>query len=111
MTNAEKLNLEIDKQIAAGFSSTEIRQNLLSQQFSAEEVNAALQQPRVAAAASTKGGKLGIVSVLVSVYFIFNGLMKMSKYPSGSGMHTFGIIMLLTGVAGGIWKVSDMVRK
>ncbi len=111
MTNTEKLHIEIEKQVAAGFSNPEIRQNLLSQQFTTEEIDAAFKQSSVSAANGNKAGKIGFLSLLISIYFIFNGLMKMSKYPSGSGMHTWGIILLLAGVAGGIWKVADMVRK
>lgn len=110
MANNETLRLEIDKQIAAGFTADEIRQNLLSQQYHPEEVNAALQQTNVASRARSSQG-FGLVSVLVSIYFIFSGIMKMSKYASGSIGFTFGIVMLLVGIGGLIYKLVDISRR
>lgn len=111
MNNDQKINLEIQKQVAAGFSGTEIRSNLLGLQFSADEIERAMSQNRVSATADTEAGKFGWVSLIVSILIIFSGLMKMSKYPSGSGMYTWGIIMLLGGIAGACWKLADIVRK
>jgi hypothetical protein len=110
MTNHEALRLEIDKQITAGFTADEIKSNLLSQQYTAEEVSAAMKQTNVAAKAKPSSG-VGIISLLVSVYFIFNGIMKMNKYPSGSTIYIFGIVMLVAGIGGLIFKLVDMSRR
>lgn len=110
MTNNETIRLEIDKQIAAGFSADEIRSNLLSQQYSPDEVNAALKQTNAGARAKSSSG-IGIFSVLISVYFIFSGIMKMSKYPSGSILFTFGLVMLVVGIGGLIYKLVEMSRR
>lgn len=110
MTNNETLRLEIDKQIAAGFTADEIKKNLLSQQYTSDEIMAAMKQTNVASRAKSSSG-IGIASVLVSIYFIFSGIMKLSKYPSGSLGNTFGIIMLVAGVGGLIFKLVDMSRR
>jgi ABC-type spermidine/putrescine transport system permease subunit II len=110
MTNVDNLRLEIDKQIAAGFSADEIRTNLKAQAFSPQDIDAAMKQNNVAAKAKTSPG-IGIVSVLVSVYFIFNGIMKMSKYESGSGLYIFGLIMMSVGIGGLIFKLVELSRK
>ena len=110
MTNNEALRLEIDKQIAAGFTVDEIRSNLLSQQYNAEEVSAAMKQTNVAAKAKSNSG-VGIISLLVSVYFIFNGIMKINKYQSGSVIYIFGFVMLFAGIGGLIFKLVDMSRR
>lgn len=110
MASNETLRLEIDKQIAAGFSQEEIKKNLLNQQFTPDEVNSALRQGNVASRAKPSQG-FGVVSLLVSGYFIFSGIMKMSKYESGSGLYLFGLVMMLVGVGGLIYKLYDMSRK
>ncbi|WP_276480370.1 hypothetical protein [Paraflavitalea pollutisoli] len=110
MANNETLQLEIDKQIAAGFSLDEIRKNLLNQQFSTDEVNSALKRNNVASRAKSSQG-IGIMSMLVSVYFIFSGIMKMSKYQSGSGLYIFGLVMMLVGIGGLIYKLVDISRR
>jgi hypothetical protein len=110
MTNNESIRFEIDKQIAAGFTVDEIRKNLLSQQYSAEDINAAMRQNNVAAKAKSSSG-IGIASVLISVYFIFSGIMKMNKYESGSVGYIFGIIMLVAGIGGLIFKLVDISRR
>ena len=110
MTNLESIRLEIDKQIAAGFTADEIRSNLLSKQFTPDEVNAALQQSNAASRAKSSSG-IGIVSVLISIYFVFSGIMKMSKYPSGSFGYMFGIFMLIVGLFGLIYKLVDISRR
>lgn len=110
MTNIETIRLEIDKQIAAGFTIDEIRKNLLTQQYAADDVNAALRQTNAAGRAKSSSG-VGIVSVLISIYFIFSGIMKMSKYPSGSTGYIFGMIMLIAGIGGLIFKLVDISRR
>ncbi len=110
MTNVEAIRLEIDKQIAAGFTADEIRKNLLTQQYAPDDVNAALRQTNVAGRAKSSSG-VGLVSVLVSIYFIFSGIMKMSKYPSGSTGYIFGVIMLIAGIGGLIFKLVDISRR
>ena len=109
MTNVETIRVEIDKQIAAGFTADEIRKNLLSQKYHPDEVNAALQQTNAASRAKSSSG-IGIASVLVSIYFIFSGIMKMNNHPSGSGVYIFGIIMLVVGIGGLIFKLVEMSR-
>jgi len=108
MTNTNDIRLEIDKQIAAGFTADEIRKNLMSQQYSSEEITTAMKQ---APAAAKEKSSIGVVSLLVSVYFIFNGIMKMNKYPSGSVIYVFGIVMLCAGIGGLIFKLVDMSRR
>lgn len=110
MTNKETIRLEIDKQIAAGFTPEEIRKNLLDQKYSPDEVNVALKQTNVASRARSSQG-FGMISVLVSVYFVFSGIMKMSKYPSGTVLYIFGLVMILVGVGGLIYKLVDMSRR
>jgi hypothetical protein len=110
MTNTESLRFEIDKQIAAGFTAEEIKKNLLSLQYSPEEVNAAMRQTNVAAKAKSSSG-IGIASVLISVYFIITGIIKIGKYPSGSIGYIFGIVMLIAGVGGLIFKLVDISRR
>ena len=108
MTNTNDIRLEIDKQIAAGFTADEIRKNLQSQQFSNEEIKAAMKQ---APSAPKEKSSIGVISLLISVYFIFNGIMKMNKYESGSGLYIFGVIMLCVGVGGLIFKLVEMSRR
>lgn len=110
MTNNETLRLEIDKQIAAGFTAEEIKKNLLSQQYTAEEIVTAMQQTNVATRAKSSSG-IGIASVLISIYFIFSGIMKLSKYSSGSVGYIFGMIMLVVGIGGLIFKLVDISRR
>lgn len=110
MTNNETLRLEIDKQIAAGFTAEEIKKNLLSQQYTSDEISAAMRQTNVASRAKSSSG-FGIASVLISVYFIFSGIMKLGKYPSGSFGHILGIVMLVAGVGGLIFKLVDISRR
>lgn len=111
MNNAEKLQLEIEKQVAAGFSGTEIKQNLLNLQYTPAEIEVAMRSQRVSSTAQASQGKTSWVSLLVSIFFIFSGLMKMSKYESGSGLYMFGVFMLLVGIGGAVWKMADLVRK
>lgn len=110
MTNVETIRLEIDKQIAAGFTADEIRSNLLSQKHHPDDVQAAFGQANVAARAKSSSG-IGVASVLISIYFIFSGIMKMSKYPSGSVSYVFGIVMLTVGIGGLIYKIVDISRR
>ena len=109
-TNMNDIRLEIDKQVAAGFTADEIRKNLESQQYSSEAIRAAMKQSPAAAKAKSQSS-IGVVSLLVSVYFIFNGIMKMNKYPSGSVIYVFGIVMLCAGIGGLIFKLVDMSRR
>jgi hypothetical protein len=112
MTNAERIYTEIDKQVEAGFTGAEIKQNLLSQNFTPQEIEQALRQRQVNAAKQPKSSaKFGIVSLLVSIYFIINGSVKISTYPSGSILNTWGLVMLSVGVIGVIWKGIDMARR
>ncbi|WEK36399.1 MAG: hypothetical protein P0Y53_02710 [Candidatus Pseudobacter hemicellulosilyticus] len=113
MTNTQKLRREIDQQIEAGFSRDQIRQHLLARQYAADEIDKALKQLPSAAAAGRRSSSTGvsIVSILISLYFIITGLVKMSKYPSDSPLYTWGVILLLAGTAGAIWKISEMIRK
>lgn len=110
MTNNETIRLEIDKQIAAGFSADEIRNNLLSQQYNPDEVNAAMKQTGAASRAKPAAG-FGIASVLVSIFLIFSGIMKLNKYESGSIGYIFGWFMLIGGIGGLIFKLVDMSRR
>ena len=110
MTNTNDIRLEIDKQVAAGFTAEEIRKNLESQHYSTEQIRAAMKQSPAVAKAKSQSS-IGVVSLLVSVYFIFNGIMKMSKYPSGSVIYVFGIVMLCAGIGGLIFKLIDMSRR
>jgi hypothetical protein len=110
MTNVETIRLEIDKQIAAGFTADEIRRNLLSQKHHPDDVTAAFKQTNVAARAKSSSG-IGVASVLISIYFIFSGIMKMSKYPSGSISYTFGIVMLVVGIGGLIYKLVEISKR
>ncbi|NML19447.1 hypothetical protein HHL16_01115 [Pseudoflavitalea sp. G-6-1-2] len=52
-----------------------------------------------------------ILTILVSIYFIVSGLLKMSRHASGSFLHSWGIILLLVGVAGTVWKVAEITKK
>ncbi|MDF2187272.1 hypothetical protein [Paraflavitalea sp. CAU 1676] len=110
MTNNETIRIEIDKQIAAGFSADEIRSNLLSQKYHPDEVNSAMRQTGAAARANSPAG-FGIASVLVSIFLIISGIMKVNRYESGSISYIFGFIMLIGGIGGLIFKVVDMSRR
>jgi hypothetical protein len=112
MNSPEKIYTEIDKQIEAGFTGAEIKQNLLSQNFTPHEIEVAMRQRKVNAAKQPKSsGKVGIVSLLISVYFIINGSVKISSAPSGSFLYSWGLVMLSVGIIGVIWKGVDMARR
>lgn len=112
MTNSEKIYVDIDKQIEAGFTGAEIKKNLLSQNYTAHEIEQAFRQRKVEGATKPKSSSgVGIVSLLVSVYFIFKGMVNIGRAPSGSFLFTWGLIMLILGVAGVIWKGIDMSRR
>jgi hypothetical protein len=111
MTNQEKIQLEIEKQINAGFNASEIRQNLLLQNFTNTEINEGLRRTPSAPAAEKSTHKFGVLSLLVSVFFIINGFTRIAKNPSGSMLHTWGIILIIAGTVGVIWKGIDMSRK
>jgi hypothetical protein len=111
MTNSEKIQLEIEKQINAGFSAKEIRENLLLQNFTNTEINEGLKRMPAPSASEKPTQKFGILSLLISVFFIINGMMRMSKNPSGSFLYTWGIILICVGIVGVIWKGLDVVRK
>ena len=111
MTNSEKIQLEIEKQINAGFNAGEIRQNLLLQHYTDTEINEGLKRRPAPAASQQSNHKFGLLSFLVSVFFIVKGFMNMGKYPSGSFGYTLGIIFILLGIAGVIIKGVDMARR
>jgi len=112
MTNQEKIHYEIDKQITAGFSISEIRQNLLAQNFPPAETDEALKHLSGAEKKEpARSSGADIISILVSVYFIINGSMRLSSNPSGSGLHTWGIIMLSVGIIGVTWKSVDFITR
>ncbi|QEC40887.1 MULTISPECIES: hypothetical protein [Chitinophagaceae] len=54
---------------------------------------------------------MAFLTILVSLYFIISGLLKMSKHASGSFLHSWGILLLLAGVAGTIWKLAEITKK
>jgi hypothetical protein len=111
MTNAEKIRMEIEKQINAGFTADEIRQNLLIQQFSTAEINEGLKRIPASAVRDKSSSKTGFVSILVSIFFIISGSMRMNSSPSGSTLYTWGIILISVGVVGVIWKSYDAFRR
>lgn len=111
MTNQEKIRIEIEKQINAGFNAQEIRQNLLLQNFTNSEINDGLKRMPAAAASEKPTHKFGVLSLLLSVFFIIRGIMYMNKYPSGHFSYTLGIIFILLGTAGFIIKGVDMARR
>jgi hypothetical protein len=108
MTNSNNIRLEIDKQVAAGFTADEIRKNLQSQQYTNDEITTAMKQ---APAAFKEKSSFGVVSILISVYFIFKGIYNMSQYPSGSVLNVFGLVMLCGGIGGLIFKLVDISRR
>jgi len=113
MTTTEKLHLEIDKQINAGFQSFEIKQNLQAQNFSAAEIEQAFKNRNISAkqSSSKNSSQTSVISLLVSVFFIISGSMRMSKAPSGSMLYTWGIILICVGIAGVIWKSIDLAKR
>ena len=112
MTNSEKIYIDIDKQIEAGFSGAEIKQNLLSQNYTAQEIEQAFRQRKVdGAKVANSSGKVGVLSLLVSVFFIIKGMINMGRGPSGSLIFTWGLIMLVLGIVGVVWKSIDMSRR
>jgi hypothetical protein len=111
MTNIERIHIEIEKQVNAGFSAEEIRQNLLLQQYSTAEINEGLKRVPASAAPEKSSSKTGFVSILISVFFIISGSMRMNSEPSGSTLHTWGIILVIVGVVGVVWKSYDAFRK
>ncbi|HVK46504.1 MAG TPA: hypothetical protein VM488_01640 [Pseudobacter sp.] len=58
-----------------------------------------------------KPSAIALLTILVSLYFIISGLIKMSKHPSGTFLHSFGILLLLAGVAGTVWKLAEIKKK
>ena len=112
MSNADNITIEIEKQINAGFTSYEIKQNLLAQNFTAQEIEQGLKQYRAAFGRAPKSsGKFGILSFLVSVFFIIKGILNLSSAPSGSMLYIWGFVLLGVGLAGVIWKGIDMSRR
>lgn len=112
MSNSDTIRSEIEKQISAGFTHDEIKQNLIAQQFEATEIDACLKQYQSVTGAAPAKSSTGasVVSLLVSIYFIINGSMRVSSNPSGI-LHTWGIIMICVGLAGVVWKTIDLVRR
>lgn len=53
---------------------------------------------------------IGIISVIVSIYLIVAGCIRISTHPSGSLPYIWGICMLVVGVAGLIYKAVTLVR-
>ncbi|MFT3826886.1 MAG: hypothetical protein QM731_23380 [Chitinophagaceae bacterium] len=104
MTNHEKLRAEVDKQQAAGFTNDEIRKSLAEQHYSQEEIESSLQRAR------KSEGNMGFLSVLLSVYFIISGIIKISTREAGSLAHTWGIIMLVVGIGGAIYKINTILK-
>jgi hypothetical protein len=54
---------------------------------------------------------MAFLTILISLYFIISGLLKMSKHPSGTFFHSLGILLLLAGVAGTVWKLAEIRKK
>jgi hypothetical protein len=111
MTNQEKIQIEIEKQINAGFNAKEIRQNLLLQNFTDSEINEGLKKTPATPASENSTQKFGVLSLLLSVFFIIRGIMYMNKYPAGDFSYTLGIIFILLGTAGFIIKGVDIARR
>jgi hypothetical protein len=112
MTNSEKISIDIDKQVAAGFTGAEIKKNLLSQNYTALEIEQAFRQRKIDGASKPKpSGGVGILSLLVSVFFIIKGMINMGRASSGSFLFTWGLIMLILGILGVVWKSIDMARR
>ncbi len=113
MTKFEQINLEIDKQVNAGFQPFEIRQNLLGLQFTEEEINDVFHKRNIDATkteAPKRSSGSHVLSLLISVFFIISGSMRMSSNRSGSFLSNWGMILVIVGVVGVIWKTVDMVR-
>jgi protein-S-isoprenylcysteine O-methyltransferase Ste14 len=112
MTNPEKINLEIDKQINAGFQPSEIRQNLLGLNFTEAEINEAFKSRNITAKATAKSSsQTSVVSLLISVFFIISGFMRMGNHSSGSMLYNWGIILVLVGIAGVVIKGIDLAKR
>ena len=114
MPTTEKINQEIDKQLNAGFKPHEIKSNLLTLNFPEHEIDAALKNRQfntTGQPAKKDSPGLGVVSLLVSVFFIINGSMRISSSPAGSILYNWGIILVCVGIAGVVWKTIDLVRR
>lgn len=53
----------------------------------------------------------GLLSLLLSLFFIIRGIMYVNKYPSGNFSHTLGIIFILLGVTGFIIKGVGIAKR
>lgn len=111
MTNTERIRIEIEKQINAGFTVDEIRQNLLLQNLPMAEINEGLKRIPASATPNKSSSGTGFVSILISIFFIISGSMRMNNSPSGSTLYTWGIVLISVGVVGVIWKSYDAFRR
>ena len=112
MTPTEKINLEIDKQVNAGFQPAEIRQNLIALNFTPAEIESAFHARKINPRQNkNSSSQTSIVSLLISVFFIISGFMRMSKAPSGSMLYTWGIILICVGILGVVWKSIDLAKR
>jgi hypothetical protein len=109
MTNQEKIRIEIEKQINAGFNVQEIRENLLLQNFSNAEINESLKGMPAAASPEKQPHKFGILSLLLSLFFVVKGIIYMSNGSEVRKM--LGLVFLLLGLAGFIIKSVSIARK
>lgn len=111
MTNSEKIRNEIDKQLEAGFNHLEIRHNLLLKNYTHREIDEGFRHVDKHSNYRSSSSHIGLFSLLVSVFFIFNGCTHVITEKSGSTLYVWGIVLICTGVAGLILKTYDLIRK
>lgn len=96
----QALAVDIQKQIDLGFSAREIKENLMANGYSSEElgqVNALMQKNEQI----EKQSKASPWTIIISVVFILRGIMYLSKGQTG-----LGVLMLGVGFIGLILKLT-----
>ncbi len=97
---------DINKQVALGFSTAEIRQNLHLNGYMQEEITKALKQAQQNPAVIEQEKKSSPWSLLISLFFIIRGIMYFSK-----NQNTMGFLMTGVGFIGFILKAVSMRQR
>jgi hypothetical protein len=113
MTNSEKtrIGFEIDKQLNAGFNHLEIRHNLLEQNYTHAEIDEGFKHFSKSPDFRRSSSNIGLLSLLISLFFIFSGCTRLMNSKPGSTLYVWGIILICTGIAGLILKTYTLIRK
>lgn len=100
----EEMQASVSKQVNAGFSMSEIKENLIADGYSKEEIDRLkFLLPETVPAQRNKGREY--LSLVVSLFLIVRGCMLLSN-----GKPVWGAILFVIGVGGLIAKIAFMAR-